>query len=229
MNKITELLRSSETNNNLSHVIMLTSTAKKYYDVNADLREYHNFEHANNVAKAVHMLTANEPSSALIIAAIWHDAVYFPGAGSDANERCSSTALGIEARNIARGTELSKELKDAVNAAQDLIEYTSMQQHMHYSRISGDLAVLLDADLRSLATEKFEDFVVVQECIIRENNGCVPDDYNESAQFLSKFLRCRDFIYHTDKAREMWEHRARLNITRYCNEHGVLIVEDETR
>ena len=92
---------------------------------------------------------------------------------------------------------------------------------MNCNRITGDLAVLLDADLRSLALDNYEDFVATQECIIRENNGSVPDDYNESAQFLSTFLRCRDFIYHTDKARSLWDHRARLNITRYCIEHGV--------
>ena len=194
----------------------LVTVAQQYYDVNADLRLYHSSLHAANVLSAVHELTDNDPDIALILAAVWHDAVYFPAAGADANERCSSAALGIEARKIARSVEFTQEQKDAVNKAQDLIEYTAVKYHLHDNRITGELAVLLDADLSSLAAP-LDQFTENQHNIIQENGGEVnAENCIKSAEFLSMFLRCRKRIYHTDKARELWEDQARENIARWC-------------
>lgn len=177
--------------------------------------------HATLVVQAVNELTAYDPSLALLIAAQWHDAVYFPNAGSDANERCSSAALGIVARDIARSVELSKEHKDAVNKAQDLIEYTAVEYHFHRQRIGGELAILLDADLSSLAVP-YPKFVDNQHYIIQENGGVITaENCKKSAQFLSGFLRCRKNIYHTDKARELWEDKARANIMQWCETNEV--------
>jgi predicted metal-dependent HD superfamily phosphohydrolase len=219
---INETQRTQIDKDEASFVIMLTAKAREYYNVNADLRLYHNFDHAGkDVANAVHTLTDNNPSLALLISAIWHDAVYFPNAGADANERCSSAALGIEARKIARSVELSKEIKDSVNKAQDLIEYTAIEYHFHRQRIGGELAVLLDADLSSLAAH-YGRFVDSQHNIIRENGGEVnAENCKKSAQFLSSFLRCRKNIYHTDKARELWEASARVNIATWMEQNGV--------
>ena len=211
----------------------LVRISDDYYMVNAKLREYHNTLHATMVVHYVNVLTDFDPSLSLIVAAQWHDAVYFPGAGSDANERCSSTALGIAARDLARSAEFTQEQKDAVNKAQDLIENTSVAVHLmsqHEIPLSGlaskgELAILLDADLASLASD-WDKFVELQSNIIRENGGTVPDDYGNSAKFLVSFLRCRKFIYHTEKGRELWEEKAKANITRWCSENGVKIKDD---
>jgi predicted metal-dependent HD superfamily phosphohydrolase len=207
-----EITRTIIDKNEVSFVIELTAKAKSYYDIMAEIRFYHNLEHANNVAKAAHTLTNNEPSLALLIAALWHDAVYFPNAGSDANERCSSAALCNEARKIARSVELSKEVKDSVNKAQDMIEYTSVKNHLYHGRIGGELGILLDADLSSLAAP-YGKFVENQHNIIRENGGAITaETCKQSAEFLMHFLTCRKHIYHTEKGRELWEEKARKNI-----------------
>jgi predicted metal-dependent HD superfamily phosphohydrolase len=174
-------------------------------------------------------LTGYDPSLALLIAAQWHDAVYFPNAGSDANERCSSAALGIAAHELARSVEFTQEQKDAVNKAQDLIENTHIAVHLRRDfegPIKGELAILLDANLASLASD-WDKFAELQSNIIRENSGTVPDDFGNSAKFLVSFLRCRKFIYHTAKGRELWEDKAKANITRWCTENGVSIKDDD--
>jgi predicted metal-dependent HD superfamily phosphohydrolase len=216
-----EITRTITDKNEVSFVIALTTKAHEYYNIMGEVRFYHNYEHASIVTKAAHTLTNNEPSLALLIAAIWHDAVYFPNAGSDANERCSSAALCNEARKIARSVELSKETKDAVNKAQDLIEYTSVKNHLYHGRIGGELGILLDADLSSLAAP-YGKFVDHQHNIIQENGGLITaETCKQSAQFLSQFLKCRKNIYHTDKGRELWETNATLNIVTWMETNGV--------
>lgn len=188
--------------------------APTYYAVGGGDRWYHNWAHAYRVAGTVTEMTKNQASDALVIAAWWHDAVYFPGAGADANERCSSAALGLEARRLDFFNPLSKEEKDAVNDAQVLIQHTCIEDHLHPNRIAGDLAVLLDADLSSLA-DLYDKFLESQQNIIKEMGGTWPESQPESAAFLKNFLECRDFIYHTDYGREHWEAAARANIEKY--------------
>ena len=190
----------------------ICKAAEKYYKANEDVCMYHNYSHALSVVEATRQLTNARPSAALMLAATWHDAVYHPGAYADANEQCSAAALGRVARRLGKVTPLSQSVENSVVLAQDLIVCTSIKHHLSSQRIFGDLAVLLDADLRSLAVTDFDEFVRFQECIIEENNGNIPGDYMTSAEFLHKFLTCRDYIYHTDKGRELWEWQARSNI-----------------
>lgn len=189
----------------------LTNVARVWYDIDWKTRYYHNWEHAMVVVAAVQLIDKN-PSPELLLAALWHDAVYIAGAGSDANERCSAAALGNEGMKyddpaIARIIEKSKML----------IINTSIETHLHNTRISGDLATLLDADLFSLCVA-YDDFVQKQTNIIYEMHGTYSKDQLKSAAFLKQFLTCRECIYHTDYARTMWESHARANIERYCKE-----------
>lgn len=195
----------------------LIDEARRWYDFNHTIRKYHNWDHANRVANNCLTLTDCNPSNAVIIAAWWHDAVYVPGAGSDANERCSAAALGMAAKQIDKKNPLTASLKEAVNLAQSLIQYTTIEYHLHDKKIGGDLAILLDADLGSLA-DPYIDFMYTQENIVVEAGGNISDYKEKSAEFLHQFLTCREFIYHTDYAREHWEKAARMNIARYCNE-----------
>lgn len=195
---------------NLSQFI---EAAPTYYAVGGADRWYHNWSHAHRVAATVSEIT-EKASDELILAAWWHDAVYFPGAGADANERCSAAALGLEARRLDFFDPLSKEEKDSVNEAQRLIQYTSIEHHMHYKRITGDLSILLDADLSSLA-DPHDKFLETQKNIIHEMGGTWPESRLESSVFLGQFLECREFIFHTDYGRTHWEAAARENIEKY--------------
>ena len=62
--------------------------ADAYYKIPE--RAYHNVTHAQRVVETV-LLLEDSPSSELVLAAKWHDAVYIPG--SSVNEIASADAL----------------------------------------------------------------------------------------------------------------------------------------
>jgi predicted metal-dependent HD superfamily phosphohydrolase len=183
-----------------------------YQNTPGEKNVYHTSVHANKVIEGLFYLT--EPDASLILAAKWHDAIYIPGAGSDANERCSAAALEQSFKNrIPNPTEMQT---DVILKAKMLIQYTSIDYHFSRDEIrAGGLEYLLDADLWSLSAD-WDIFVKNQENIITENYGDREKDKNLSANFLKTFLTVREFIYHTEFARANWEQRARNNITKYA-------------
>lgn len=191
----------------------LINKAREYYDFNWTERYYHNWGHAVAVVNSVQIVDLN-PSKELILAAYWHDAVYIPGAGRDANERCSAAALVLSARSDH--LYQTAESKDIIEKAMWLIQHTSVEHHLSKEPITGDLATLLDADLSSLAVS-YDQFVHNQINIINENGGTYENSKGESATFLNQFLGRREFIYHTSAARLNWEAQARKNIEKYCS------------
>ncbi len=194
----------------------IATAAQYWYDINWKSRHYHNWGHALNVVKGVQVIDENA-SPELILAAYWHDAIYVPGAGSDANERCSAAALGQEGLRYD-----DPETARTIEKAKRLVIQTSIENHLTGGRISGDLGTLLDADLSTLCLP-YEDFIEIQKDIIEENGGTYEKHQQQSATFLKQFLTCREFIYHTDFARERWEQQARANIERYCKEQPLTV------
>jgi predicted metal-dependent HD superfamily phosphohydrolase len=193
---------------NDTNIKALCNQAESWYRFNDANRQYHNWQHARDVVKRLWKMD-NDPKDETLLAAYWHDAVYVPKAGSDANERCSAAALGCAARSYN-----DKETLDTVSKAQDLILYTKLETHLHENRIVGELAKLLDCDLGSLAYP-YDEFIHIQRNIIHEQGGTVEDNTVDSQKFLTMFLECREFIYHTDYGREHWEDIAKSNIKRY--------------
>lgn len=192
----------------------LVEAAKIRYAVDHELREYHNMDHAMGVVTRSKMLGGT--TNAVALAALYHDAIYVPGAGGNANEHCSAAALQIDL--VALGH--SKASLDLARA-KFLIISTSVANHLRASRSDDiEIATLLDADVFSLS-DNYDEFVANQYRIIRENDGdpSLLSDRKKSADFLSRFLVARDFIYHTDYARTYWEDRARINIQKWSNEN----------
>ncbi len=190
----------------------LRFAAQAYYNFNYLGRNYHNLDHADRVWKEL----GPHASLAAQIAAIWHDAIYIPR--GKANEQASSDALTYEwvRMNIALDIPV-------LHAANKLIEGTTVSNHLRTDPVesSSDLALLLDADLASLADD-YEMFVNNQANIILENGG---DPTRMEARvmcgnFLGAFLTCRPFIYHTDKGRNEHEYKAKDNIRRYIDTKG---------
>lgn len=194
---------------NLSPIIQyLVDRAEEYYAFAKVHRSYHNVEHMQNVVNALCELTPF-PSQELILAAVWHDAVYFPGATADANEICSAAALKMEFKQFQQnsGTQF-----DIVQSAAAMIEQTAVRVHLGQVEQRGDLAILLDADLKSLA-DPYDKFIETQKKIVAEHGGTWEQGAALCGKFLSSFLTCgRDNIYHTEYARTRWETRARYNI-----------------
>lgn len=210
-----QTLFSSLINTELEPLILASHT---YYGQNAVDRKYHNLFHAHYVVNSVNVLTDFAPSRALTLAALWHDAVYIPGATGDANEICSAQVLDIEFTRLVKVRKYDQISEDA----QRLIRNTGISTHLFHERIDGELAYLLDADLSALAAP-YDVFLKNQENIILENNGNVAEHSKKSAAFVHMFLWKREFIYHTDEARKLWEYEARKNVTRYCLENGILV------
>jgi predicted metal-dependent HD superfamily phosphohydrolase len=189
----------------------LLPLAEVRYQVDSNIRFYHNLNHAIAVMDAVLEIEPNA-STKLQVAALYHDAVYIPGAKGDANEWCSAAALAIDWR------EGHLEVEDVtLPAAQELIIKTSIPHHLTPWRVRGDHAVLLDADLRSLSAD-WGQFLATQSSIIKENGSKVSvEALRKCGEFLLQFLKAREFIYHTEYARTHWEATARNNIHRLIN------------
>ena len=202
-----ELTMANTPTRDLTHPYLV----KPWYDFQQQYRRYHNFAHAEYVVAAVHELTP-EPSKEVILAAWWHDAVYVPGAGSDANERASAAALIHTAKRLGVHSPY-------VVVAGYYVRSTHLENHLCSDRQYGDLAILLDADLKSLATD-YDTFVANQKNIIAENLGSPDstDDLAKCAEFLTVFLSCREHIYHTVAGRQLWEDSAHANIERFSTE-----------
>lgn len=200
-----------------------------WYMFDSKSKHYHNLRHASEVVERLFVLTP-EPSVQLLLAAKWHDAVYVPMAGADANERCSAAAMNV-AYQIARKKIANPEGSDKIILeAQKLILGTTVANHLmgqgvvngYFWDREAELAILLDADLGSLA-DPYDAFLKRQADIIKENFGTVEEHSKNSAQFLVRFLQVRENIYHTDKARELWEEKARANIRQYAEANDVKV------
>lgn len=194
---------------NNTNIKALSNAAESWYRFNDSAKHYHNWKHALFVVKSLWKMD-NDPDDATLLAAYWHDAVYVPKAGSDANERCSSAALGNAAMQYN-----DNETIRIVEDAKELILYTTVDVHLNTrKRLGGSVAKLLDSDLASLANP-YDEFVSAQRDIIREQGGTVELHTEDSQDFLENFLECREYIYHTDYGREHWEDIAKSNIKRY--------------
>lgn len=191
---------------------ILKDAARPYYDFNENGRPYHNWDHAINVLNYVGW----DASMSVQIAALWHDAIYIPR--GHVNEMASSNALTYE--------WIQHKIPDHIpilHAANKLIEGTTVDNHLRRDALdpTSDLALLLDADLASLAAP-YSVFVKNQANIIIENGGD-PDKMESRVlcgNFLQAFLTCRPFIYHTDHFRDMFEPYAKENINKYISTKG---------
>jgi len=192
----------------------LLSFAEGWYTFDQAPRYYHNFDHALHVMRAVSELESY-PSEHVSLAALYHDAVYIPGAGGNANECCSAAALGADWKRVKLESSM------ILTKAQTLIKWTSVDNHMTGERMYGDIAILLDADLASLASD-WKTFEQNQHNIIIENGGALTKvNFQKCGQFLRRFLGVREYIYHTDAARVRWEDAAVTNIIGWCKKHDV--------
>ncbi len=198
----------------MSDVESLYWAAERYYQFND--RVYHDHEHAFTVAENVNLLLEGKATQQLVLAAWWHDAVYFPGARNGVNELASAAALTNEWITAKITAPLF-----ILHEATRLIEHTTIADHLTDQQHGNtDLGYLLDSDLSSLASD-YDTFVGTQRKILYENHldGSTKQSLMRSANFLTTFLSCgRPTIYHTTKGKELWEDAARANITRLVEE-----------
>ena len=211
-------------------------TAVKYYK---PWQPYHNFEHAKKVVWAVLEIYFRKDSSVnfeVLVAAIWHDAIYVPG--SQSNELLSVYTYGLEHVELGISANIDTCFEDR-SLVMSLIRNTTIENHLSEKLlfITEEIAILLDADLSGLASSykyAFEEpadvvernyalFESIQMSIIQEHIGDgeqITDEHKQqSREFLKQFLN-KKTIYRTPEAIEMWEAKARYNLTQYCYNHA---------
>lgn len=187
-----------------------------YYEHGSEVRAYHNLNHALNVVRnVVNMKT--HPSAMLVLAALWHDAIYVPGAKASANEDASAAVFHAELYSALANSPVQGFIRTWLHT-ETLIQKTSIRCHMtkEFVDMGEDLDILLDADLSGLGGP-WNDFLRDQLNIIREHKpGQEPtgEDLHACAVFLLKLRASKEGFYRTPIAKLMWEARAKENLAR---------------
>lgn len=198
----------------------LVDGAETHNNYMGGLKHYHNYKHAKNVVNVMGKICEASNTvftQALHLAGLYHDVIYIPGAAGG-NEHCSAAFLKSIFNVVRiRDSEDDFDNERVIQSACDLILQTTVENHLSASQKSGHLAILLDADLSSLGID-YSLFVMNQRDIFKENFGFTEKDLQKHKDFLKQFLNVRQFIYHTESARMMYENRARENIERYIRE-----------
>lgn len=176
--------------------INLQTEALNFYKVPG--RFYHNYQHVYDMLDAHRKYFKCDPSDALYLAILMHDAVYMPG-NSPASED-ASTALVPVAYFRAMGKPIPAALMQKVS---ELIRWTLPVTHIKDNRaeFTGpvDAQKLLDLDLIAMSTSNWTNFIQRQYSIDREfeHLGDRTQRMKASADFLRKFVD-KGFIYYSD-------------------------------
>lgn len=164
-------------------------------------RGYHDLTHLSEVLDHVATLAeeADDPE-AVVLAAWFHDAVY-QGAGDD-EERSAVLATDELA---AAGVEPGR-----VGEVARLVRLTATHRPDQSDR-NGQ--VLSDADLAVLAAEadRYAGYVAG---VRAEHAHVTDDDFRRGRAAVLRDLLAKPTLFHTGLARELWEQRARANVTR---------------
>ncbi|MBB5784145.1 putative metal-dependent HD superfamily phosphohydrolase [Nonomuraea jabiensis] len=164
-------------------------------------RRYHTRDHLAAVLAGVAQLAAAaDDLTAVRLAAWFHDAVYDgrPGLDEERSAQLAQSRLprcGVPAARVAEVARLVR-----LTAAHDTLADGDR-----------DGAVLCDADLAVLGLPGYDDYAGR----IRQEYAHVPDDLFRAgrAEVLRRLLAVPR-LYRTGRARELWEERARSNMTR---------------
>jgi len=176
-------------------------------------RHYHTFDHALDVAAEVMLAGYDvfiEHPREMLLAALFHDAVYIAGA-KDNEEKSARVALDeIEVLEI-------KDI-DTERVAK-LINNTS--KHFTDVNLSDEEAIFMDADIHSFAAP-WEIFVSTQENVAKEFYADDTEDAIRQAKlnqikFLSFVLEL-PHIFYSKRGRRVHEATTRENIERFIGE-----------
>lgn len=179
-------------------------------------RRYHGVVHVSRVVAALHELTTAIASAEddagddagtvdlapLVIAAVYHDAVYDPSSSS--NEEDSARWAADQLRSLGADDRTIDRVRSAVLAT---------ARHLDPSTAPDlGIAVLLDADLAILGSGPSDYQSYVQG--IRAEYAHLDDEQWRSGRCrVVDSLLDRDPLYHTAAGRSRWQARARANLT----------------
>jgi len=157
-------------------------------------RGYHDLRHLAEVLDHLHALGAGDDTE-LLLAAWYHDAVY--DGDPFAEERSARLAeehlagTGADAAEVARLVRLTEHHRPAEDDRRGCL--------------------LVDADLAVLAApaQRYADYVAG----VRKEYAAVPDAAFRAARAaVLRDLLAKPTLFHTDRARALWEEAARANV-----------------
>lgn len=163
-------------------------------------RRYHTLSHIDACFDATEYLTPPPITHAIVLALLYHDAIYAPLAKD--NEEQSAMLLVMEGRQAGLDIGLLKKASAMILST----NHNSVPE-------SEDACIVVDADLsilgkRQAMFDRYED-------AIREEYKMVNDEAFAAGRtkVMQSFLD-REWIYSTRIARAMWEEAARANLKR---------------
>lgn len=172
-------------------------------------RAYHTATHIMMVLRHVHDITAAsaaDPSPELVVAALYHDAIYDPR--STDNEAKSAHIAARDLGGVGWSADRSAVVADLIMATAAHIGAAPAQRA---GEPPSDTAVLVDADLAILGADPSTYQAYVNG--VRTEYGFVDDDGWRSGRgaVLQRFLDA-DRLFTTEHMSSRLEHRARANI-----------------
>lgn len=184
--------------------------------------KYHVWDHARGVVIIANFLAGPwleaDDRAALTLAAMFHDVVYVPGIASPSNEAASCAALLAFA---TRAFSLTSRQTDILKKASSLIQATQIENHLRPTQVDDLLeGALLDADLKAFYKPQRVFYRLQRQIRMEADYRSDLETCKKHAEFLQKLLSARDYLYHTQVARTLWEDTARRNVDAWCNEHG---------
>ena len=188
---------------------------------------YHNWEHIRLMINELAIFGSSylvDDDVELVLAILYHDIVYVPGAGAIPGwNETQSARLFLADFDAYDGPD-----KDRVNpenvARLIMATEVSNQVNPDYQPKTVNEARLMDLDLLTLALP-YQAFSCDQQNLAVETGGRNLSRLarsTETASFLTRFLPpYRKSVYHTAEAELAWGNKARANIQHYLHAHGL--------
>ena len=194
--------RNTPTVSSFGQYDVIVGMVKPIYDANG--HSYHNWNH---IEDTLIWLIANNYPTECVLAWLFHDCVYAPGAETGVNEIDSRRLMVAILRGLP--TLFTKHTIEQAGLA-----ILATIDHIPTNSV---LDIVLDVDLEPMSCKSFNQFLIMTDNIRQEYRTLVPDDamfIQHRVSFLRDLLK-RDvlFSYHPDRVQ--LEQSARLNITEY--------------
>ena len=188
---------------------VLLSKAKKYYDVPG--RSYHDWQHIRSMLSMHRTVFQHDPTDALFLAIVMHDAIYVPGRSPESE----TMSIGLVPQFFRAALERAI-APTLLRRVSDLISWTLPATHSRDNRshfdVNSEAARMLDLDLNAMSSD-WREFVDTQMRIDEEfaHMGTKSQRINSAAAFLSTFA-ARGFVYYTPEMASLLNKSAVRNL-----------------
>ena len=164
-------------------------------------RSYHDLSHLLRVLESIEALVDDPPRSELLAAAWFHDAVHRGEAGTDEQQSADLARNRLAMAGWGR-TECQRVAQLILVTVDHVPDEDDPEAH-----------ILVDADLSILGADETTYREYTRD--VRDEYRHVPDDVfaPARAEVLTRLL-AKPQLFHTPRARNLWEERARSNLAR---------------